>query len=230
MADYERMVQQLMERLAAPGREYEGAPYSSKDPETYRYRSGEVTSDVGWLDPVDMLAGMLTAQGARLATRAVSPVPGAASAPRAPLPAPPGRRRLPIVQAPDHRAPPPRLDFDMPLGTHGPPFDPQDPETSLRWFADQLRRTTDAGRRGWSRGTADITPQYLADTPLPSRPPPWPGQDAADLSGSERSLEALLDTLHRTRQGTSSSDMPDDLMEEIGLDLIQEFLKYYRRQ
>jgi hypothetical protein len=69
MADYEAMVQQLMDVLAAPGREYEGAPYVSKDPGTYRYREGQVEPDVGLLDPVDMLAGMLASKGAMLARR-----------------------------------------------------------------------------------------------------------------------------------------------------------------
>jgi hypothetical protein len=68
--DYGRLAQELLRTLEAPGREYEGAPYVSKDPGTSRYMEGQVEPDVGWLDPVDMLAGSLAAP-ARAAVKAL---------------------------------------------------------------------------------------------------------------------------------------------------------------
>ncbi len=81
MADYEQMMRDLMQ-VYSSGASLEDLrydqPYRSKDPGT-KYRSGEVTSDVGLLDPVDMLAGMLASKGATLArqgVQALKPRPG----------------------------------------------------------------------------------------------------------------------------------------------------------
>lgn len=68
--DWRALYAQLMDAIGTPGGRYEGAPYSSKDPQQPRMLEGQVDPDVGFLDPVDMLAGAL-APGARTAVKAL---------------------------------------------------------------------------------------------------------------------------------------------------------------
>jgi hypothetical protein len=57
--DWRALYAQLMDAVGTSGGQYEGAPYSSKDPQRPRMMEGQVDPDVGWLDPVDLLAGTL---------------------------------------------------------------------------------------------------------------------------------------------------------------------------
>ena len=63
--DWNTLARELMQVLSTGESLRPDQPYTSRDPGT-KYRSGELTSDVGFLDPVDMLSGMLASKGASL--------------------------------------------------------------------------------------------------------------------------------------------------------------------
>jgi len=73
--DYDALTQAYMRLLEERGPgfrgiPYEGAAYTSRDPGSPRMREGQVDPDVGFLDPVDFIAGAL-APGARTAVKAL---------------------------------------------------------------------------------------------------------------------------------------------------------------